>query len=165
MATSFPGWHSFLSFFSGAGTVQSDAAFQFIRQAMQRRSLPVDPKDVEPDYFCWHSSFGSANLLIMLYLDQSLSVPEWVVQVSAVMVRVPGESKDLLFRHCLSLNMNLVDCYFALHHEADVVLTSKRRVQGLDASGFESMLSSVSLQADQFDDELSSRFGAEMWGS
>jgi len=164
MATSIPGLHSILNFFSGAATSQSEAAFQIIRHAMQRRSLPVDPKDVETDYFCWHSSFGSANLLIMLYLDQSLSVPEWVVQVSAVMVRVPGESQDLLLRHCLSLNMNLVDCYFALHHEADVVLTSKRRVQGFDASDFESMLSSVSLQADQFDDELSSRFGAEMWG-
>lgn len=164
MSTSFPGWRSFLGLIPDAESSRSDECFRIIRQVLRGRGLPADPTDIESDYFCWQASFGSANLLIMLYKEQSLTISEWVVQVSAVMVRVPRESQDLLLRHCLSLNMDLVDCYFALHHEADIVLTSKRRVQGLDRPEFESMLSSVSIQADRLDDELSRRFGAEMWG-
>ena len=165
MSTSPPGWRSFLGLITEAGSSQPDACFQIIREVLRSRRLPIDPIDIESDYFCWQASFGSANLLIMLYKEQSLTVSEWVVQVSAVMVRVPNESQDLLLRHCLSLNIDLVYCYFALHHEADIVLTSKRRVQGLDRSQFEYMLSSVSIQADRLDDELSRRFGAEMWGN
>lgn len=143
---------------------QPEAARELICAVFRDLGVNADPEEEEIDYICWRRSHGSAHLLIMLYPDHQRAAGDWVVQVSAVMVTLPEPSPLALFEFCLQQNMTLVDCYFALHHEADVVLTSKRRAAGLDAVAFRAMLTSVSQQADRLDNLLAERFGARMWG-
>lgn len=161
---------SFWPWLGGSSSRRLDAAEQpktglaMIRSALRGAGVSLNPEDIEDDYFCWRLRKGSANLLVMFYRDHTHADGRWVIQVSAVLVQLPEDCSMQLFKYCLSLNMELVDCYFALHHEADVVLTSKRQASGLDQKAFQLMLNSVAEQADHIDDELAHRFGVKMWG-
>lgn len=151
--------------FGGAShSLQRCSGFDVVRTVLLDLGIASEPDDSEDDYSCWKLVHGSANLLVMLFRDHSQAGGEWVVQVSAVMVRLPDGSPSQLLSHCLAANMDLLDCYFALHHEADVVLTSKRRLQGLDNTGFRTMLISVAEQADRLDDLLAQQFNVQRWG-
>ena len=143
---------------------QPETGIAMIRAVFRRVGISLEPEDIEDDYFCWRLKRGSAHLLVMFYRDHNHVDGCWVVQVSAVLVRLPEDCLLQIFQYCLSLNMELVECHFALHHEADIVLTSKRRAAGLDQIAFQLMLNTVAEQADRIDDELASRFGVKMWG-
>jgi len=160
-------WQDLLSIFDYGSSLRGsgdEAGLGVIRSVLLELGIPAEPDDVEDDYFCWRFSQGSANLLLMLFKDHGQTEGEWVVQVSAVMVRLPEGSAHGLFEYCLTANMDLVDCYFALHHEADVVLTCKRRVVGLDVSALQVMLATVARRADLLDNQLAQLFDVQMWG-
>jgi len=165
MSTNF--WQALLNvldYGSSSRVGGAEEGLGVIRSVLLALGIPVEPDDVEDDYFCWRFSQGSANLLLMLFRDHGQTAGEWVVQVSAVMVRLPEGSAHSLFEYCLTANMDLVDCYFALHHEADVVLTCKRRVVGLDIFALQVMLATVAKRADLLDDQLARLFDVQMWG-
>jgi len=78
----------------------------------------------------------------------------------ARLLKVPTKGQEELFRLLLELNYTSTsDAAFAIEKDTDTVcLRAMRSVAGLDYDEFEDMLHTIAAVADEWDDELTTRF-------
>jgi hypothetical protein len=108
----------------------------------------------------WGITQGSAEIYIFLTAGGS---GENFIQIISPVMRPAPESlaSPQLFRRLLELNATeLTGAAFGLRDE-EVVLTTDRSTQGLDALEVEEMIRRISKYGDHYDDALTEEFGGQ----
>ena len=99
---------------------------------------------------------GSATVGINVLEDRG------VLMFLSPMMRVPEEKREELYRYLLEKNfLATSDGAFAIDKDSGTVyLRALRGLEGLDYEEFTDLIDTLGRVADQYDDELKSRFGS-----
>ena len=119
---------------------------------------PSQQRWPETDTLGWYLQRGSA--LIYVILNQHGDTP--TVRIVAPMLYLPDSLILPLYRTCLEMNMELINCAFGVIDDK-VVLVSERPIAGLDAHELEGTIRYLSSMADNLDNKLSAEFKAPLY--
>lgn len=125
------------------------------------KSIGFNPKDQrlpnrEP--LGWWLQRGSALIYIVLHDNSRMPT----IRITSPILYLP-ESKILpLYRRCLELNTELVNCAFGIVDDK-IMLVSERPIDGLDPQELEQTIYYLSGAADELDNKLSEEFNAPMY--
>jgi len=108
----------------------------------------------------WWIVRGSALIYITLFEHENLTT----LRVISPIVFLPENRIVALYRKCLEINMELLNCALAAYQDC-VAVVSERPISGLDTIEFTGTLDYLSAVADDLDDKLANEFGAKMYGS
>jgi hypothetical protein len=123
----------------------------FLRQFGEAVGVSVAPLDADG---YTQIKRGSATVGINVLDDRG------VLMFLSPMMAVPGSRREELYRFLLERNfLDTSDGAFAIDREDDqIYLRALRGLEGLDYEEFTDLVDTISRVADQFDDELRSRF-------
>ena len=123
----------------------------FLKQFGQAVGVTIAPLDADG---YTQIKRGSAVLGINVLEDRG------VLMFLSPMMPVPASGREAFYRFLLEKNfLATSDGAFAIDHDKDVVyLRALRGLEGLDYEEFTDLVDTISRVADQYDDELRSRF-------
>jgi hypothetical protein len=107
----------------------------------------------------WWVVRGSA--LIYIYLIQHEN--HATLRMVSPILYFPEERVVALYRKCLEINMELLNCALGVYQDT-VAVVSERPTSGLDTIEFAGTLDYLSAVADDLDDKLAIEFGAKLYG-
>ena len=110
------------------------------------------------DTLGWWLQRGSA--LVYIILNQHDDTP--TVRILSPILYLPENYILPFYRKCLELNIELINCAFAVADDK-VVVISERPIDGLDQHELEGTIKYLSAVADDVDDKLASEFKARMY--
>ncbi|MCB0839049.1 MAG: YbjN domain-containing protein [Bacteroidetes bacterium] len=122
------------------------------------RELGVDPVTCRNEPGKWTLKKGSATVWIDLWHIERENRPYY--QVMSPVMRIPKDIKlkNLLFEELLAINDKLFGVAFTIY-QGWVYLKVIREVDGMDQNEAMAMLHRVGNYADQYDDDLISKYG------
>jgi hypothetical protein len=107
----------------------------------------------------WWVVRGSALIVITLYSQNGLVTMRMVSPI----LYLPGERIVALYRRCLEINMELLNCALGVYQDR-VFVVSERPIAGLDPQEFVTTLDFLSAVADDMDDRLAEEFDCKLYG-
>ena len=125
----------------------------YLRRFGQAVSVAIPPLDKDG---YTQIKRGSATVGINVLEDRG------VLMFLSPMMRVPEEKREELYRYLLEKNfLATSDGAFAIDKDSGTVyLRALRGLEGLDYEEFTDLIDTLGRVADQYDDELKSRFGS-----
>jgi hypothetical protein len=110
------------------------------------------------DTLGWWVQRGSAVIYIILKPHDGVPT----LRVVSPILYLPENHILPFYRKCLELNMDLVNCAFAVADDK-IMLVSERAVDGLDSQELEELIGYLAIMADEVDDKLAREFNAQMY--
>lgn len=108
----------------------------------------------------WSFSHGSAK--IEVYITQKAE--KYYFQVLSPIMHIPHMNLLAFYRHLLEMNLLVTQFTFGVYGDIAYIF-HERPLEGLDTQEVESLISSIALNADKFDNELVAQFGGKLYGS
>lgn len=122
---------------------------------------PTDVKDADGGRPLWNFQSGSAQIEMGL---TEVTTGEPLLEIWSPLVYLPNGDRGPLFEHLLRENVHLSDVAFAVE-EDQVVIVASRDADEVNPETIKRLITRLANAADEFDDELSKRFGLEMVGN
>lgn len=132
---------------------------QIIETFLRQNNLDPEKQRVEYDPgMGWMATRGSAVVFFLIGNIDGIDS----IRIAAPIIYLPQDNLLPLYRRCLELNFQALNCAFAINKDK-IVVVSERLLSGLDLQEFTSMVSQVSFVADKFDNILADEFGAKLY--
>jgi len=126
------------------------------------RQVGLDPKNQRlPDQNVvgWWIVRGSALIYVTLYEGERIATLRMVSPI----LYLPDERIVALYRRCLELNSELLNCALGVFGDR-IAVVSERPIVGLDPEELKGTLDYLSAVADDLDDKLADEFNARLYG-
>lgn len=109
----------------------------------------------------WSLNFGSAPIYVVVFKN-----PEFpFIKVFSPIVKMPDpEQVAPLLHYCMVKNNDCAVTIALDSEQSEIVVKSERPIEGFDKEELEIMMHTVSVVADDLDNELADKFGCEMIG-
>ena len=133
---------------------------QMIESFLERVGL--DPKEQRlPDKrtLGWYVHRGSVAVFIVL--ENQKDYP--TLRIVSPILYLPEERILALYRRCLEINMELINCALGVFEDR-IAVVSERPIASLDPAEFEERLNYLSAVADNLDEKLAQEFNAKPYG-
>ena len=119
---------------------------------------PRDQRLPDRDTLGWWLQRGSALIYILLHQHDKMPT----IRVMSPLLYLPGSRILPLYRRCLELNAELINCAFCVVDDK-IMLVSERPIDGLDPQELDETIMYLSAADDEFDNHLSEEFNAPMY--
>lgn len=106
----------------------------------------------------WWVQKGSAVIYIILKPHDDTPT----LRIISPILYLPENNILAFYRKCLELNMDLLNCAFAVIDDR-IMLVSERSIDGLDPQELEEIIGYLAAVADGVDDKLAREFNAQMY--
>ncbi len=125
----------------------------------QRRGLhPADHMLTDASGLGWWLMEGSAKIFVFVQDGPQGAI----LRLTAPLVQIPAENRELFYRRLLDLNGTLSSCALSTHEEL-VLVVAQRPTFGLVQEELDDLVWHVAYVADLLDNKLAEEFGCKMY--
>lgn len=136
-----------------------DQAVKYVEQILRAASVDPSTSRIQTgDGMGWKFTYGSAQMEIYITLKQEQDF----FQVLCPILYLPQNGLLALYRRLLELNMLIPNVRFGVYGDL-VYLFSERPLDGLDLNEAYDIISTLTRNADEYDNRLIEEFGGRLY--